>query len=86
MSFISDKQTLDDLNVVGKYKNNSIFNLFNHTHTRGGERVLENLFQYPLSDAVEINKRSAIFDYFRENDISFPFEKELFDAVEHYTS
>lgn len=84
MDFITDKQTLEDLNIVGKYKNNSIFNVFNHVTTRGAERVLETMFLHPLSDAGEINKRSATFRYFQENQIRFPFKKELFETVEHY--
>lgn len=85
MDFMTDKQTLEDLNIVGKYKNNSIFNVFNYVTTRGGERLLETMFLRPLSDADEINKRSATFRYFQENHIRFPFEKELFETVEHYT-
>lgn len=27
MSFETDKQTLDDLNLLGKYKNNSVYSL-----------------------------------------------------------
>ena len=40
MSFETDKQTLEDLNILGKYKNNSIYSIFSHTVTRGGERLL----------------------------------------------
>ena len=34
MSFETDKQTLDDLNILGKYKNNSIYSIFGGTVTR----------------------------------------------------
>lgn len=44
MSFETDKQTLDDLNILGKYKNNSVYSLFNGVVTRGGERLLEDMF------------------------------------------
>ncbi|SIN65677.1 MutS-related protein [Chitinophaga niabensis] len=86
MSFIVDKQTLNDLNIPGKYKGNSIFNLFDHTHTRGGVRLLEALFQKPLSDAEAINSRSSIFQYFQANEVEFPVGKDLLDQVEHYLS
>lgn len=86
MSFTADKQTLDDLNIPGKYKGNSIFNLFDHTHTRGGTRLLEALFQKPLSDAEAINSRSSIFQYFQANEVEFPVGKDLLDQVEHYLS
>ena len=41
MSFETDKQTLDDLNLLGKYKNNSVYSLYVGTITRGGERKME---------------------------------------------
>jgi DNA mismatch repair protein MutS len=53
MSF-ADKQTLEDLNILGKYKQNSVFSLFNQVHTGGGEKLLQAMFQQPLTDADEI--------------------------------
>ncbi len=51
MTFITDKQTLEDLNLLGKYKTGSMFNLFNRVKTRGGELLLEQYFHNPLTDA-----------------------------------
>lgn len=84
MSFIADKQTLDDLNILGKYKPNSIFNLFNQVKTVGGERLLEHMFQNPLTDHIEINKRSSTFSYFQDQQLAFPFLKEEFSLMEDY--
>jgi DNA mismatch repair protein MutS len=84
MSFIIDKQTLDDLNLVGKFRNNSVYGLFNKVKTPGGERLLEHLFQNPMTDAGMINSRSATFKYFQELDIDFPFQYESFRVVENY--
>ncbi|MBN9383809.1 MAG: DNA mismatch repair protein [Chitinophagaceae bacterium] len=84
--FAVDKQTLDDLNLVGKYKGNSIFNLFDHTHTRGGAQLLESMFLHPLTEAEAINARSSIFQYFQTKAVKFPVSKELCDDVEHYLS
>lgn len=86
MSFTVDKQTLDDLNILGKYKGNSIFNLFNHTHTRGGGQLLESMFQHPLCNAEDIEVRSSLFQYFQKKKIEFPVKKELLDNVEYYLS
>lgn len=86
MSFITDKQTLEDLNIPGKYKNNSIFKLFNEVRTSGGERVLDSMFQHPLSDDREINKRSATFQYFQTKALAFPFSEEKIGLVENYLS
>jgi len=86
MSFLADKQTLDDLNITGKYKGDSIINLFDHTHTRGGGRLLEQMFRHPLTDAANINNRSETFRFFQAKEITFPTSRELCDAVEQYLS
>lgn len=84
MSFITDKQTLEDLNIPGKYKNNSIFKLFNQVRTSGGDRLLDSFFQHPLLDEKEINKRSSIFQYFQIKELDFPFKEEEISQVENY--
>jgi DNA mismatch repair ATPase MutS len=86
MSFTVDKQTLDDLNITGRYKGHSIFSLFDHTQTRGGTQLLESMFLHPLSDAGAINARSSIFQYFQTKGTKFPVSGELCEEVEHYLS
>lgn len=83
MSFIIDKQTLDDLNIFGKQPG-AIYNIFNNTQTRGGALLLEEMFNYPLSDAARISQRMAVISYFREQKLQFPFSIESFDIIEHY--
>jgi DNA mismatch repair ATPase MutS len=82
MSFMADKQTLDDLNLLGKYKPGSIYSLFNKVRTRGGERLLDDMFRHPLSDPEEINRRSEVFLYFQNRAVAFPFSD--FGPVEDY--
>jgi DNA mismatch repair protein MutS len=84
MSFSTDPQTLNDLNLTGKPGSSSIYNLFNHTYTRGGADLLEKMFLYPLSDAVAINNRSSIFQYFSAMAMPFPFKTEYLDSAELY--
>ncbi|MDD7886260.1 hypothetical protein [Flavivirga sp. 57AJ16] len=84
MGFVTDKQTLDDLNILGRYKSNSIFSIFNQTITIGGGRLLENMFQQPLTHAEAINERSKIFSFFETLNVSLPFDKEEFEIVENY--
>ena len=84
MSFIADKQTLDDLNLLGKYKPGSIYGLFNQVQTRGGERLLDNMFRHPLSDPKEINERAGIFKYLQGRNYTFPFDGQQFSLVEDY--
>jgi DNA mismatch repair ATPase MutS len=86
MSFIADKQTLEDLNLLGKYKQHSIFSLFNKVKTAGGEQLLQKMFQAPLTDSEAINIRSEIFKYFSGKQITFPFSNEKFSAMENYLS
>lgn len=86
MSFTIDKQTLDDLGIFGKRGNDSVYSIYNHTHTRGGAEKLEHLFRYPLSDLKAIADRADIIRYFREFDKApeFPFRAALFDEAEQY--
>ena len=86
MSFIADKQTLEDLNLLGKYNQHSIFSLFNKVKTTGGEHLLTKMFQSPLTDPETINKRSAIFKYFQSKQLSFPFSNNQFSIVDNYLS
>lgn len=84
MSFIADKQTLDDLGLLGKFKPHSIYSLFNKVRTSGGERLMDEMFHKPMTDAAQINKRSSIFRYFQEQKLTFPFRHEPFRVVENY--
>jgi DNA mismatch repair protein MutS len=86
MSFIADKQTLEDLNLLGKYKQYSIFSLFNKVNTSGGEQLLNKMFQNLLTAPEAINKRSEIFKYFHNKQTTFPFSNEQFSAMENYLS
>lgn len=83
-NFEIDKQTLNDLNILGKYKNNSIYSLFCDTTTHGGELLLEQMFNHPLTNAEEINKRSAVFKCFSDHTSTFPENHENFEIVEQY--
>jgi DNA mismatch repair protein MutS len=74
MNFGIDKQTLDELNMLGKFRNGSVYNLFNQVKTRGGEQLLDKMFRSPLIDADEINSRSSVFVFFQKGQFSFPFD------------
>jgi DNA mismatch repair ATPase MutS len=84
MTFRIDKQTIDDLGIFGKIRENSVYGVFNKTATNGGARILEEMFLYPMSDEKNINERAMIIRYFQNNQISFPFRNEIFDSVEFY--
>jgi DNA mismatch repair protein MutS len=76
MDFISDKQTTEELNLLGKYQLGSVYSLFNKVKTSGAERLLETMLRNPFSDAQSINQRSAVFRHFQQAAYSFPFEQE----------
>ena len=61
-----------------------MYALFNRTRTRGGAKVLEELFRYPLAEEEAINKRSGVLRYFALACVEFPFQSELFDVAELY--
>ena len=86
MNFTVDKQTLEDLNLLGKFTPGSIFSMFNKVQTSGGERLLNQLFKNPLTDSDAINKRSSLFRYFQEKNLAFPFSHAEFQTVENYLS
>jgi DNA mismatch repair protein MutS len=84
MGFTTDKQTLDDLNIIGRPGSDSLYAIFNHTLTRGGAELLEEMFRNPLSKRAAIEERIRIIHYLESTNISFPFLPELFDTLEQY--
>ena len=84
MSFITDKQTLEDLNLFGRYKGNSVYKLFDRTLTNGGRQLLEKIFREPLTDVLAIQKRINGFRYFSHHPTVLPFTREDFTEMEQY--
>ncbi|MBO9632977.1 MAG: hypothetical protein J7578_07635, partial [Chitinophagaceae bacterium] len=84
MAFMADKQTLEDLNILGKYKNNSLYSIFNQVKTSGGEQLLDDMFRHPLNDEQQINQRSSLFRYFQHKALPFPLEEKEFSDMQTY--
>lgn len=84
MLFSIDKQTIEELNLTGKFRSGSVYALFNKVKTSGGERLLDNMFRHPLEDARAINQRSSIFRYFGEAGLSFPFDVQQLNQMREY--
>jgi DNA mismatch repair ATPase MutS len=82
----TDEQTIEDLRIFGKRDNTGIYDLYNNTHTRGGEKVLEEMFRNPLADRLAINRRAGIIGNLSRLQLSFPFNASLFDMAEKYLS
>lgn len=86
MSKMTDQQTVNDLALLGKYKSNSVYSLFNRVKTAGGERLLDRMFENPLPDAAAINMRSRLFQYFQRKKITLPFNNKGVRLAEEYLS
>jgi len=84
MNFITDQQTLNDLNLLGRHRRGSIISLFSQVRTRGGDRLLEDMFRHPLTDAEAINRRSGLIRYFSALDLVFPLTGLQMEAMENY--
>lgn len=84
MSFTIDTQTLEELNLLGKFRQGSVYHLFNQVKTRGGEQYLDGLFRTPLLQATAINERSSILRFFQQAATVFPFDTEEIGTMREY--
>lgn len=75
---------MDELNLLGKFRQGSVYHLFNKVKTRGGEQLLDNMFRHPLTDAAAINERSAVFNFFQETQLVFPFDVQEISVMREY--
>ena len=84
MSFSIDKQTLDELSLLGKFRSDSVYHLFNQAKSRGGEQLMDKMFRNPLTDAASINERSNTFRFFQQSGIVFPFDVQQLNLMREY--
>lgn len=82
--FITDRQTIEDLNLMGRFKKDSVINIFDRTTTRSGRQTLEDMFRNPMTDASLINERSRGFVYYKSLNQTFPFEESQIELIEYY--
>lgn len=83
-NFITDRQTTEDLNLLGRFKKDSVINIFDRTKTRAGRQALEDMFRKPMTNAQEINERSRIFSYYKSLNRDFPFDETQVELIEYY--
>ncbi|MGN6421219.1 MAG: MutS-related protein [Pseudobacter sp.] len=84
MSFNIDRQSQDELNLMGKFRQGSVYYLFNRVKTRGGEHLLDQLFKSPLMDDQAINERAAIFQFFQHGGWPFSFDPQQVALMQEY--
>jgi DNA mismatch repair ATPase MutS len=80
VTFITDKQTTDELGLLGRYQPGSVYALFNKARTDGGQRLLEEMLRHPLTEMTAINRRTDIFRYFQHKAYRFPLDGEEVNA------
>ncbi len=80
----TDDQTIEDLNIFSKRNGNGIYDIYNHTNTKGGEELLKELFLHPLSNHDDINRRIGIIEHFAKLGMEFPFRGAQLDMAEKY--
>lgn len=61
--FTVDEQTIQDLEIFGSRKEQSVFQLFNETDTKGGEESLFSMLGQPLTDVQILRNRVAVLQY-----------------------
>lgn len=67
MNFDIDRQTLNDLAIFQNYNSRqSIYSLFSHTNTIGGNEALQDIFNKPLINPVHIKERLDVFLYIED--------------------
>lgn len=84
MSFYIDTQTLEEMNLLGKFRQGSVYNMFNQVRTRGGELLLEKMFHNPLTNEVAINERTGILQFFQQSKFVFPFDVQEISVMREY--
>src|SRR5687768_12749416 len=80
----TDEQTIDDLRLFPKRDQPGIMDIYNHTYTRGGEALMQEMFHHPLCDQEAIAERAGIIAAFTATNARFPFEGAVLDMVEKY--
>ncbi|WP_316818876.1 MutS-related protein [Pedobacter nyackensis] len=84
MRLQTDEQTINDLRIFSKSDVPGIYDLYNDTHTRGGEAALREMFLNPMSDRELLNHRSGMIEQFSKANVTFPYKAILFDMAEKY--
>ncbi len=85
MLFDIDKQTIKDLNLFENRTNNtSVFSIYNHATTKGGQEMMYKLFRTPISDLASLQCRKDEINFFYENDCMLNLKSRHLDFIEHY--
>ncbi len=84
MKFYIDRQTIEELNLMGKFRQGSVYHLFNQVKSRGAEKLLEEMFQEPFLHPDDINQRTQVFSCFQQVKPEFPFDVQQLTLMRDY--
>ncbi|MBC9933114.1 MutS-related protein [Chitinophaga qingshengii] len=82
----TDTQTMDDLRLFSKADTPGIYDIYNHSFTRGGQTIMEAMFRKPLNNPEAIIKRINTIAAFVKMKATFPFDGAMLDQAEKYIS
>ncbi|PUZ30043.1 MutS domain V [Chitinophaga costaii] len=82
----TDSQTMDDLRLFSKADTQGIYDMYNHSHTRGGQTIMEAMFRKPLNNREAIIQRINTITAFVNMKATFPFNSATLDQAEKYIS
>ncbi len=85
VSFTIDKQTLEDLELFSRSKDQpSVFRFFADVRTHGGKLALQHMMQSPSNDPEFLQKRVDLIRFVHDQQLCFPFIPGEVDHLEHY--
>lgn len=85
MAFVTDKQTIKDLEVFPSKENiNSIFDFYNRTSTNGGKEKLYRIINTPIIDPKFLENRKREILFFSELTVDFKLNNRQLDFIEFY--
>ena len=85
MPFDVDKQTIRDLELFPDRRNdNSIYSFYKRTTTVGGQELLHEMFNTPVSDFEFLQNRKSEIAFFFENNLCLELNSDQLDFIEYY--
>ena len=83
--FDVDKQTIRDLELFPDRRNdNSIYSFYKRTTTVGGQELLHEMFNAPVSDFEFLQNRKNEIAFFFENNLCLELNSDQLDFIEYY--
>jgi DNA mismatch repair protein MutS len=85
MIFKTDIQTIRDLELFSeRRKLPSVFNFYNCLVTKGGQELIYQIFNSPVSDFEFLSDRKGEIKFFIDNDCSLKLNSRNIDFIEYY--